>query len=126
MVAGHTKFAPDLLFSVTARDFNVSDVFNESELITAMEKLATVVFDTGRIVRAWRTTVTKKYSNLPGIRALHDFLALRNSGEDATMKVWDCCYAGTLKNTPMKISKEMSSKDVAIPGVGQYYLLRND
>ena len=47
MVAGHTKFAPDLLFSVTARDFNVSDVFNESELITVMEKHATVVFDTG-------------------------------------------------------------------------------
>ena len=60
-------------------------------------------------------------SNLPGIRALHDFLSLRNSGEDATMKVRDCCYAGTLVNTPMKISKEMSSKDVAIPGVGQSY-----
>ena len=28
MVAGHIKFSSDLLFSVTARDFYASDVFN--------------------------------------------------------------------------------------------------
>ena len=91
-VVGHTKFAPDLLFSLTARDFYASDVFNERELIAVMERRASVVFDSGRIVRAWRETVTKKYSSLPGIRGLHDFLALRNSGENAMMKVRDSCY----------------------------------
>lgn len=30
MVAGHTKFAPDLLFSVTGRDFYATDIFNEN------------------------------------------------------------------------------------------------
>ena len=121
MVAGHTKFAPDLLFSVTARDFYASDVFNEREFVAVMEQHASVVIDTGRIVRAWRDTLTKKYSNLPGIRGLHDFLALRNSGEDALMKVRESCYTGTLKNTPMKISKGMSASDRAIPGVNRSY-----
>ena len=125
MVAGHTKFAPDQLFSLTARDFYPSDVFNESELIAVMERYASVVLDSGRIVRAWRETVTKKYSKLQGIRALHDFIALQNSGEDAVMKVRDSCYTGILKNTPMKFSKGMSPSYVAIPGVGQsYYALK--
>ena len=125
MVAGHTKFAPDQLFSLTARDFYASAVFNESELIAVMERHASVVLDSGRIVRAWRETVTKKYSKLQGIRALHDFIALRNRGEDAVMKVRDSCYTGILKNTPMKFSKGMSPSDVAIPGVGQsYYALK--
>ena len=86
-----------------------------------MEKHATVVFDSGRIVRLWREAVTKKYSNLPGIRALHDFLALRNSGQDAVMKVRESCYGGTLKDTPMKVTRGMSAHDIAIPGVGQSY-----
>ena len=64
MVAGHTKFAPDQLFFLTARNFYVSDVFNEKELetkelIALMERQASVMFDSGRIVRVWRQTVTK-------------------------------------------------------------------
>ena len=79
MIAGHIKFAPDQLFSITARN-SFSDLFTESELIAVMEKQATVVFDKGSIMRAWRKAVANKYSNLPGIRELHDFLALRNHG----------------------------------------------
>ena len=59
--------------------------------------------------------------HLPGIRGLHDFLALRNSGRDTVMKVRDSCYTGTLKDTPMKITKGMSASDRAIPGVNQSY-----
>lgn len=77
MVAGHTKFTPDQLFSLTARDFYASDVFNERELCEVMQRHATVMIDSGCIVRTWRDIVTEKYSNLPGIRELHDFLALR-------------------------------------------------
>ena len=35
------------------------------------------------LCRAWRKTVANNYSNLPGIRELRDFLALRNHGQDA-------------------------------------------
>ncbi|MGJ8945938.1 hypothetical protein AB9K17_23905, partial [Salmonella enterica subsp. enterica serovar Kentucky] len=51
IVAGQTKFAPDLLFSVTAWDFYASDVFNERELVAVMERRASVVIDSGRIVQ---------------------------------------------------------------------------
>ena len=70
-----------------------------SELIAVMEKHATVVFDKGSIVQAWRKTVAKMYSNLPGIRELHNFLALRNHGQDAAMKVRGNCYIGPLKHS---------------------------
>ena len=59
-------------------------MFNESELIAVMEKHAIVVFDKGSIVWAWRKTVANKHSTLP-----HDFLALKNHGQDAAMKVRD-------------------------------------
>ena len=121
MVAGHTKFAPDLLFSVTARDFYSSDVFNERELLAVMEQHASVVIDSGRIVRVWRDTVAAKYSNLPGIRGLHDFLVLRNSGTNAIMKIRDTCYSGALRDSPMKVVKGMNSADRVLPGVGQSY-----
>ena len=64
MVEGHTKFAPDCLFALTAKAFNSAD---EKELIDVMENHASVTFDTGCIVRCWRNTVSEKYSNLPGI-----------------------------------------------------------
>ena len=124
MVAGHTKFAPDQLFSLTARDFYSSDIFNEREFLEVMQRHATVMFDNGRIVRCWRETVTQKYSSLPGIRDLHDFLALRNVGENALMKVRSNCYSGTLKSTPMAIRKGMSAADRVLPGLGQSYFAK--
>ena len=42
-VAGHTKFAPDQLFYLTARDVYASDVFNERELSAMMQQHASVV-----------------------------------------------------------------------------------
>ena len=90
-------------------------MFNESELIAVMENNATVVFDKGSIVRVC------KYSNPPGFRELHDFLALRNHGEDAAMKVRDNCYTDPLKNTPMKIAKGRNASNMALPCVGHSY-----
>ena len=57
----------------------------------------------------------------PGIRELHDFLALNNPGTDAEMKVCEKRYTGTLKNTPMKLMKGMNPADRAIPGVNLSY-----
>ena len=74
---------------------------------------------------AWRKTVANKYSNTPGIRELYAFLALKNHGQDAAMKVRDNCYTGPLKNTPMKVAKGTNASDMALPCIGQmYYALR--
>ena len=69
-------------------------MYKESELIAVLGKHATVVFGNGNIVQVWRKTVANKYSNLPGIRKPHGFLALRNHGQEAAMKVRDNCYTG--------------------------------
>lgn len=122
MVAGHTKFAPDQMFAQIARTYYSSDIFNEKELNEVVSRHATVIMDTGRIVRSWREIVSEKYTNLPGIRDLHDFLALHNPGCSAIMKVRETCYSGTLADTPMKIIDE---SQIALPTVNHsYYALK--
>lgn len=52
MVAGHTKFVPDQMFSKIARTFYSSDVFNEKKLCDVVGRIVTVVMDRGKIVRS--------------------------------------------------------------------------
>lgn len=103
-----------------ARAYYSSDIFNEKELCTVVEQHANVIMDSGRIVRSWGEVVSEKYSNLPGIWDLHDFLALRFS---AIMKVRETCYTGTLVNTPMRIN---DTSCIALPTVSHsYYALKS-
>ena len=90
-----------------------------------MAKHANVTFDHGRIVRCWRERVTVKYSNLPGIHALHDFLAIKNPDQTAIMKVRDLVYGGPLVNTPMKVSKDYLPTTSVIPTVNDTYEAKN-
>ena len=77
LVAGHTKFSPDLLFSRIAQTYNRSDVFTTQELKDVIALYAGVSVDDGSIICDWRNAMTK-YSKLPGIRSLHDFIFTRN------------------------------------------------
>ena len=117
MIAGHTKFAPDRLFALCAKSFYASDVFSEADFSSVMGQHADVTFDHGRIVRCWRECVTTKYSNLPGIRSLHDFLAIKNPGQQAVMKVRNLVYAGPLIDTPMKLIGDYSPTTRVIPTI---------
>ena len=98
--------------------------YSTRELTEVMQRHASVMFDSGGIVRCWRDVVSKKYSNLPGIRELHDFLALCNAGENATMMVRDNCYSGPLKTTPMSIRKGLGPQNRALLGVGDSYFAK--
>ena len=69
LIAGHTKFAPDLLFSKIAQTYNRSDVFNTDELKEVISTYAEVVVDEGELVCDWRTPLSEKFSKLPGIRS---------------------------------------------------------
>ena len=84
-----------------------------------MAQHANVTFDHGRIVRCWREreSYTVKYSSLPGIHALHDFLAIKNPDQTAIMKVHDIIYSGPLINTPMRVSKDILPTTSVIPTV---------
>lgn len=122
MIAGHMKFAPDMLFALCAKSFYASNVFNEADFSSIMGQHANVTFDHRRIVRCWRECVSVKYSNLPGIRSLHDFLAVKNPGQPAIMKVHDLDYAGPLADTPMKLAGDSSPTTRAIPTVNDTLL----
>ena len=73
LIAGHTKFTPDLLFSKIAQRYNRSDVFSTKELCEVIALHAEVIVDSGEIVCNWRANLAK-YSKFPGIRTFHDFV----------------------------------------------------
>lgn len=68
LIAGHTKFSPDLLFSKIAQTYNRSDVFTTEELKEIISRYAEVTVDEGSMVCDWRSPLAKKYSKHPGIR----------------------------------------------------------
>ena len=76
LIAGHTKFAPDLLFLHIAQTFARSDVFKTQELGEIVKQYAHVVIDEGEKVQQWRDSLDK-YSALPGIRELHDLCSYK-------------------------------------------------
>ena len=63
MIAGHTKFSPDLLFSKIAQTYNRSDVFNTEELRGIVSPYATATIADGTMVHDWRSVLIK-YSKL--------------------------------------------------------------
>lgn len=66
LIAGHTKFRPDILFSKT---YSMSDVFTTAELKdNVIARSADVTVDKGSIIHVWRESVATKYSKVPGIR----------------------------------------------------------
>ena len=93
MLAGHTKFAPDQLSSQIASSYNHSDVFTIDELKSLCQPYATCFIEDGTIIFTWRDVLGEKYSSLPGVRNLHDFLIVRpNPGKTVIMKVQEHCF----------------------------------
>lgn len=112
MVAGHTKFDPNRLFSCIARPFNHADTFNITQLAELISQYASVTVDDGKIVRAWRSLLPNKYTNLPGIRNLRDFLIVKNPTNGCSpMKVRNFGYEGSFQNSPMR----KNSDDCVLP-----------
>ena len=61
LLAGHTKFSPDLLFSKVAQSYNRSDVLD-----TVISPYAELTLDDGTLVGDWREVLSQKYSKVPG------------------------------------------------------------
>lgn len=95
LIAGHTKFSPDLLFSKIAQSYNQSDVINTDDIVAPY---ATVTIADGTMIHDWRSVFTK-YSKLLGIRSLHDFLFVKHAAtKQLVAKVRDTCYDGVFTN----------------------------
>lgn len=114
LIAGHTKFAPDLLFSKLSQTFTRSDIFTITELGKIAEQYAFVVIDEGERVYQWRSSL-EKYSTLPGIRDLHDFIFVRQPGSDVKLKVCPLCYTGPISDSSFHVKRSYSLSESAIP-----------
>ena len=117
MIAGHTKFNVDRLFSKISISYNRSDIFNSDDLAAVVCLHAHVVTDAeGEIVKHWREQLGQKFTKLPGIRSLHDFVTVRHliSGE-VIMRVRQLCYTGSFEPTKMKLVAGVSADVDAIP-----------
>jgi len=87
LIAGHTKFDVDRMFSATTKAYNASDVFNTQGLLHVMsqyDKISGIIVG-GDSILNWRNKVSQKYSKLPGISELHDFLIVRNPTKNNAM-----------------------------------------
>ena len=111
LVAGHTKFAPDRLFSSIANQYNREDVFTAEELLQICQKFATVSIEDGSGILDWRSALKQKYTELAGVRKLHDFLIVR-AADKVVMKVRESCCRGVAAESPLHI---LDSSQVAIP-----------
>lgn len=56
---------------------------------------------------------------------MHDFLAIKNPGQTAVMKVHDVICSGPLVNTPMRVSKDFLPTTSVIPTVNDTYMAKN-
>lgn len=109
MTAGHTKFAPDRLFSVTGNAYKVEDTFTIQDLKAICDRCATTYIESGETVYTWRDSLELKYTNLPGVRKLHDFLLIKTHDGKVVMKVRELCYTGAWTDSKLKV------KDPTVP-----------
>ena len=106
MIAGHTKFAPDRLFSIIGSAYKVEDIFTIDDLKAICSQCATTYIDNGESVHTWRDHLVQKYSDLPGVRKLHDFLVVKTHDSQVRMKVREWCYRGVWRDSPLHVINE--------------------
>ena len=87
LVAGHTKFAPDRLFALTGNAYNRADIFTAEELLEICQRFSTGCIEDGSHIFDWRSAMAKKYSDLPGVWKIHDFLIVRSINGQVVMKL---------------------------------------
>ena len=115
LIAGHTKFSPDLLFSRIAQTYNKSDVFCTQELKDVIALYADITIDDGSIVCDWRNAMTK-YSKLPGIRSLHDFIFVKNPVTNTVLaKVRKICAVGDFESAAIRVVNGRDIEECVIP-----------
>ena len=75
------KFNVNWVFSIAAKTFNSSDIFNSNELITMMSQPDQITAKQvkGKLIYSWWEKISAKYSKLPSISELHDFTIIRPS-----------------------------------------------
>ena len=125
LIAGHTKFSPDIVFAKIAKTYNRSDVFNTQELSDVISLHANVTIDKGEIVHDWRANLSK-YSKMPGIRSLHDIVMVRSAATGKVVcKTRPLCYEGSFSNATIHVMAGRHEAENVSPDETQTYLAKN-
>jgi hypothetical protein len=93
MTVGHTKFAPDKLFSCIAKTFYNSDVYCIEMLDHIAQQHATSLVFTSRLMLHWKAALELKYPAVPGITGMHDILVTTKLGK-VVVSYRDTCFSG--------------------------------
>ena len=81
MVVGHTKFLPDRLFASIAKTFYSHDIFCIKMLQAIAQIYSTsYIFTSGNMLQ-WSSVLEDRYSALPGITNLHNFVISKTSDQ---------------------------------------------
>ena len=68
-----------------------------------MVKNSAACIEDGSRVFDWRSTMDKKYSHLPGVRKMHDFMIVRSVNGEVVMKLRTHCHTGTPIESPLHV-----------------------
>ena len=93
LTVGHTKFAPDKLFSSIAKTFYNSNVFCIEMLDHIVQQYATSYVFTSRLMQHWKTALEQKYSAISGITEMHNVLVVRKHGK-VVLQDRKLCFGG--------------------------------
>lgn len=81
MIPGHTKFAPDRLFSSVSRVVYKRDLFTVADVVAGAGSVSSVAAEVGSDeMHDWRTAISEMYSSIPGIRELRYFHLYKDAG----------------------------------------------
>eukprot|EP00173_Palmaria_palmata_P004235 Plantae.Rhodophyta-Palmaria_palmata.ctg533.p1 GENE.Plantae.Rhodophyta-Palmaria_palmata.ctg533~~Plantae.Rhodophyta-Palmaria_palmata.ctg533.p1 ORF type:complete len:204 (+),score=16.65 Plantae.Rhodophyta-Palmaria_palmata.ctg533:71-613(+) len=81
MVAGHTKFAPDLVAQHLAGGYNRGDTFNHAHLRNHAEPHASSVGYDGALLETWKAGTVDLFGAIEHIMSYRQFLIFRNDGQ---------------------------------------------
>ena len=86
------------------------------ELKGLISPYANVLIDERDIVQDWRSLNTTKYSKIPGIRSLHDFMYVPHPVTSAVVaRVRKSCHSGPFEHSMTHILKGISAEECIFP-----------
>ena len=94
LTVGHTKFAPDHLFSSIAKTFYNSDVFCIEMLHQITQQYTTSLIFTSRLMQHWKAALEQKYTAIPGITEMHDIVVSKLRLGKTTVTHGRVCFNG--------------------------------
>ena len=95
------------------------------ELSDEISLHSNVTIDDGEIVHHWRANLSK-YSEMPGIRSLHDIVIVRSvATAKVVCKTQSLCYEGSFSNATIPVMAGSHEAENVTPDETKTYLAKN-